>query len=41
MLDDDGAARVAIAADAIPARMVEIAIHRGGRTVLAAEVPLG
>ena len=41
MLDDDGAARVAIAADAVPARMVEIAIHRGGRTVLAAEVPLG
>lgn len=41
MLDSDGAARVSIAADSVPARTVEIAIHRDGRTLVAAEVPVG
>lgn len=38
---DDGAARVTVAAGAAPLGAVEIAVHCGGRTIVAAEVPLG
>lgn len=41
VLDDEGAALAAIAAGSVPAGLVEIAIHRKGRTLLAGEVRLG
>lgn len=40
-MSDDGAARVAVAAGAAPLGAVEVAVHCGGRAIVAAEVPLG